>query len=168
MRNKSLYIILLSILTLSSCKYNLSFSGINIAKNIKTFEIGFISNNAPIIVPGLGEDFRNQLIDRIGQQTNLTQEKSGGDLVFNLEITDYVIAPKALTANETASQNRLTIKIKLDYVNAKNEKDDFRKTYSYFYDFSATQSISSIRDEAHKVIFEHVLDDIFNDTLAKW
>jgi hypothetical protein len=147
---------------------NYSFSGINIAKDIHTFQVDYVQNNADIIIPGLSEDFRNRLIDKISQQTNLSEVKSDGDLVFEAEISDYYIEPVALTAQQIAAKNKLVIKIKLSYSNAKKEEDNFNKLYSYFYEYEASLNKSEIEEEAHKEIFEKILTDIFSDTLAKW
>ncbi len=159
---------ILVLLTFEACKVNYSFTGINISKDIKTFEVDYIPNNAPLIVPGLNEDFRNMLIDRINQQTGLTQVKSDGDIIFQGEITGYRIEPVALTAGQTAAQNRLTISIKMDYINTKDNEQDVSKTYSWYYDYPASVSRTAIEADAHKKILETILDNLFNDTLAKW
>jgi hypothetical protein len=73
-----------------------------------------------------------------------------------------------MTADQTASQSRLTIAIKLNYTNNKKEEDNFDKTYKWHYDFAANQNLNSIKDEAHKEILKKIIGDIFNETLAKW
>ncbi len=151
-----------------SCKVNYSFTGINIGKNIKTFSVSYFPNNAALVVPGINEDFRNMLIDKITQSTNLEQVKSEGDLSFEGEIAKYDVQPVSLTAGQTAAMNRLTVKIKIIYTNRKKDEDNFTKTYSYYYDYPADKSRTEIQDDAHQTIFEHILNDVFNDTLAKW
>ena len=167
MQKKILYLFLITII-LSSCKMNYSFSGINISKGIKTFQINYITNNAMIVEPGLNDEIRNELIDRITKRTNLTEAKTDGDLVYEAEITEYSIVPVSMTANQTASQSRLTIAVKLNYTNTKKEDDNFNKTYKWHYDFAANQNLNSIKDEAHKEIYDKIINDIFNETLAKW
>lgn len=167
MLKKFLYISFI-ILSIYACKVSYSFSGINISKDVKTYQVDYIPNNASIIVPGLNEDFRNMLIDKINRMTNLEQVKEKGDLIFQGEIADYYIQPVAQTAQQTAAQNRLTIKIKIDYTNNKNEEDNYTKTYSWYKDYPANVSQSDIEAEANEEILKKILDDIFNDTLAKW
>jgi hypothetical protein len=167
MQKKITYLILVIIL-LSSCKINYSFSGINIGKGIKTFQVNYIPNNAMIVEPGLNNEVRNELIDRIISRTNLTEAKTDGDLVYDAEISEYSVTPVAMTADQTASQSRLTIAIKLNYTNNKKEEDNFDKTYKWHYDFAANQNLNSIKDEAHKEILKKIIGDIFNETLAKW
>ncbi len=165
---KKIFIGLFIILIIQACKVNYSFSGINISKDIKTFEVGYIPNNSSFIVPGLNEEFRNMLIDRIDQQTNLVQVKDNGDVNFQGEITGYKVEPVALTAGQTAAKNRITINIKIEYVNRKNEEENIQKTYSWYYDYPADLTRDEVADEAHKLILETILDNLFSDTLAKW
>ena len=165
---KRIFFILLVINTLQSCKVNYSFTGINVSKDIKTFEVDYIPNNAPYIVPGMNEDFRNMLIDRINSQTSLTQVKSDGDIIFQGEITDYHVEPAALTAGQSAAKNRLKITIKVDYINNKNEEENVSKTYSWYYDYPADLTREDVATDAHQNILETILDNIFSDTLAKW
>ena len=167
MYKKILFVILI-LATIQSCKVNYSFTGINVSKDIKTFEVDYMPNNAPYIVPGLNEDFRNMLIDRIDRQTSLTQVKSDGDIIFQGEITDYHVDPVALTAGQSAAKNRLTIGIKIDYINNKNEEENISKTYSWYYDYPANLTREDIAADAHQRILETILDNIFSDTLAKW
>jgi len=165
---KKIYYILLFSTLIYACKVNYSFSGINISKDIKTYQVDYFPNNAALVVPGLNEDFRNMLIDKINRMTNLTQVSENADLIFEGEITDYSIQPVAQTAHQTAAQNRLTIKIKIDYTNNKNDEESFNKTYSWYQDYPASASQNEMETEANEEILEKILEDIFNDTLAKW
>ncbi len=151
-----------------ACKMSYSFTGINISKDIKTFQVDYFPNNAPLIEPGLNEDFRNKLIDRIDRQTNLTQVKSNGDIIFQGEIIDYKIEPVALSAGQTAAKNRLTIALKIEYTNTKNADDNFDKRYSWYYEYPAATGLNDIKTQAQEDILNTILDNLFNDTLAKW
>ena len=108
------------------------------------------------------------LQDIILGQTNLNLVNSGGDLVYEGEITQYSITPMTSTANLTAAQNRLTMNVNLRYFNTKNEEDDFESQFSFFYDFPAEKQLYDIQGPAHDEIFERITQDIFNATLAKW
>ena len=67
-----------------------------------------------------------------------------------------------------ASQNRLTMKITLNYENRLNEEDNFSKPFSFYYDFPGNLQLYDIKDSALAEIFERITQDIFNETLAKW
>ena len=150
-----------------------SFTGASIPPGVTTFQVNFFENQAgsrpgSTVEPGLDRDFTLALQDIILGQTNLNLVNSGGDLVYEGEITQYSITPMTSTANLTAAQNRLTMNVNLRYFNTKNEEDDFESQFSFFYDFPAEKQLYDIQGSAHDEIFERITQDIFNATLAKW
>jgi hypothetical protein len=62
----------------------------------------------------------------------------------------------------------LTIAIKIEYIDNKDPEQNINKTYSWYYDYPASVSRTAIEADAHQKILETILDNIFNDTLAKW
>jgi ABC-type uncharacterized transport system auxiliary subunit len=73
------------------------------------------------------------------------------------------------TADQQASQNRLKIRINVRFINQKTEKDNFEKTFEFFYDYPATAQLNgNTLNKALDEIFERITQDIFNESLAKW
>ena len=145
-----------------------SFSGVNIEPDIKTFTVQPFENNASLVVPGLADEFRLALTDKIQQMTNLDYMPNQADLIYGGSITQYTVQPAAATADQTAALNRLTISIKINFSDNKHPDNNYSKTYSYYYDFPADKMLSDIQTEAHEIIIEQITQDIFNDSLAKW
>jgi hypothetical protein len=171
-KHSSFLTLLISLLTLQACGIY-SFTGASIPAGTETFQVNFFENNAgnrpgSIVEPGLDQDFTLALQDILINQTNLNLASSNGDLVFEGEIVEYAITPMSATAQNTASQNRLTITINVRYFNVKNEEDNYEKRFSFFYDFPAEQQLYDIKDTAHNDIFDRITQDIFNASLAKW
>ena len=163
------YIFLVSItLTLLGCGAY-SFTGASIPPDTKTFQVNYFQNNAPLIEPGLDLDFTNALTDLILNQTSLNLVKSGGDLVYEGEITQYRVSPTTATANNTAAQNRLSISVNVRFYDKNDEEGDLEQQFSFFYDYAGNaQLVGSQKDTAVEEIFERLTQDIFNATLAKW
>jgi hypothetical protein len=101
-------------------------------------------------------------------KTNLNLVSTGGDIIYEGEITQYSVTPMTSTAKLTAAQNRLTMTVNLRYTNINNEEDDFERKFSFFYDFAADKQLYDIQGAAHDEIFERITQNIFNETLAKW
>lgn len=162
------YLILLIIcITTISCKVNYSFTGIT--ETPDTFQVNFFPNNADLIEPGLDILFRDTLQNLIVNQTSAQLVTSGGEVIYEGEIVEYRIAPMTATAQNTAAQNRLTIRINVRYFNTKDEEKDFEKPFSFFYDYPANdQLVGSIKDTAHEEIFDRITQDILNASLADW
>jgi len=169
MKSLKHYIAVLCICALAyACKVNYSFTGADTG-SAETFQVNFFQNNADLVEPGLDIDFTNALQDLIQNQTSLNLVNSGGDLLYEGEITEYRIAPMTATADSRAAQNRLTIGVNVRYFNTLDEEKDFEKRFSFFFDFDANaQLVGSIKDEAIEVIFERLTQDIFNASLANW
>ncbi|MEC3905566.1 LptE family protein [Tamlana sp. 2201CG12-4] len=168
MKKASYLFLLIATLTFSSCGFY-SFTGASIPPGVETYQVNRFENTALLIEPGLERDFKIALEDLIQNQTNLNLVPSGGDLVYEGEITEYRISPTTATADQIAAQNRLTISVKLRFYNKKKEEDDLEQSFSFFYDFPGSdQLLGSQKTEAHEEIFERLTQDIFNATLAKW
>ncbi|MFC0780304.1 LptE family protein [Flavobacterium sp. HJSW_4] len=158
---------LLSLFMLSGCSvYNFTGTG---KIDAKTFQVNFFQNNADLVEPGIDRTFTLALQDLIMNQTNLNLVSNGGDLVYEGEITDYRITPMTATADQQAAQNRLSIRINVRFMNKKKETDDFEKSFEFYYDFPGRDlPTGSVLNEAIRVIFERITQDIFNQSLAKW
>lgn len=161
-----LYIVLIA-LTFTSCSiYNFTGTG---KIDAKTFQVNFFQNNAELIEPGIDRTFTLTLQDLIQNQTNLNLVKNGADLTYEGEIVDYRISPMTATADQQAAQNRLKIRVNFRFTNKKTEKDDFEKTFEFYYDYPATTQLNgSTLNKAIDEIFERITQDIFNESLAKW
>ena len=137
--------------------------------NAKTIQIDFFNNNASLVEPSLSQAFTIDLQDFFIRQTNLNLVKSGGDLQFEGEITRYTITPMTATANQTAAQNRLTVEINVRFYNRTDEKKNFEKKFSHFYDYPANDILQGATlDAAYEVIFQRITQNIFNASVANW
>ncbi|UZO81425.1 LPS assembly lipoprotein LptE [Aquimarina sp. ERC-38] len=155
------------LLTLQACGAY-SFTGTDISPDIKSFQVNFFQNQAPIVVPGIDQRFTNALQDLIVNQTNLQLATSNGDLVYEGEIVQYYISPNTATSDNTAAQNRLTIGINVRFFDTKDNTKDLEQRFSFFFDYPAATSESAIQDQAIEEIYERITQDVFNATLARW
>lgn len=164
---KHIAFLLLIVLTFNGCSvYNFTGTG---KIDAKTFQVNYFQNTADLIEPGIERTFTLRLQDLIQNQTNLSLTNSGGDLIYEGEITDYRITPMTATADQRAAQNRLTIRVNVRFTNKKKEADDFEKSFSFFYDYSGDALLTGAQlTTALDEIFERITQDIFNESLAKW
>src|SRR5690554_4918187 len=120
------YTAILFCLFLTGCRwYNFTGTG---PINADSFQVNYFQNVAELIEPGIERTFTMALQDLIQNQTSLTLTNSGGDLVYEGEITQYRISPMTATADQTAAQNRLYISIMVRFTNKRNPDDDFEKS----------------------------------------
>lgn len=161
-----LKLILLSILIKSCGVY--SFTGASIPIEAKTISVQYISNKAGIVQPSLSQVITEGLIDAFVNQTNLEITENEGDLSFSGHITKYQIKPMAIKANETASQNRLTIVIKIKYNNIFDNKQNFETSFSRYRDYASSENIVDIEDGLIEEISKELIEDVFNKAFVNW
>lgn len=153
---------------LSSCAIKYSFSGASISPESKTFSVGYIQNLAPLVVTNLSNNFTEALKQRFLNQTKLSMVNGNADLMFEGQITGYSIDPVALTGNDKASQNRITITVKIKFTNKQNPEFNFDKEFKQYKDFPSTASITSVQNQLNTEISEMLVDAIFNASVANW
>lgn len=154
--------------TFSSCSIKYSFSGASISPESKTFSVGYFQNLAPLVVPSLSNTFTEALKERFINQTKLNFVNNNADLSFEGQIVGYSVEPVALTGNDKASQNRLTITVKVKFLNKQNPEFNFDKEFKQYKDFSSTTNLASVQSALNKEITDLLIDAIFNASVANW
>jgi hypothetical protein len=152
----------------SSCKVNYSMSGASIAPDIKTFNVKYFQKTSALGPSLLSQTFTEKLKDKFLSQTNLKLSDKDPDLIFEGSITNYVVTPQAIQANETAANNRLTITISVKFTNTKDDKQNFETSFSRFADYSSSQSLSAVESNLINDIEDQLVDDVFNKAFINW
>ena len=146
-----------------------SFTGTSIQPDVKTITINYFEYKALKVNPSLSNQVTEALQDKFLRLTKLEQVDMDGDLEVIGAITGYDVKATAVTANEQAAQNRLTVTVKVTFVNRKYPEDDFQdKSFSAFADFDATQALDAVESSLCDEIVEKLCEDIFNATVAQW
>lgn len=160
---------LLFLFTLAtSCKVKYSSKNLNIG-DAKSFQVNLFQNNTSLVEPGLHQDFTRALQEQIQNQTGLELVNSGSDLFYEGEIIEYRISPTTATAQNTAAQNRLTITVKVHFINNSRDDTEFDRSFSFFYDYDGIKQLDgSLKSTAHKEIFDRLTQDIVLASLDDW
>ena len=154
--------------TLPSCKVSYSFSGVNIAPEIKTCSVQNFPNRAPVVQAQLSQKFSDALRDKIQGQTNLSLVTSFGDVDFSGEIRNYETRPTAITGDETAALNRLTITVRVKFTNSHDPDQNFDTSFSRYEDYDSSKNLAQVEDELIALILEVLIEDIFNRAFVNW
>jgi len=170
---KRLFVILLLALVVGgwqSCIPRYTLNGASIDYNVyKTISFGEFPIRAALVYPPLQSLFENRMTDMIAQQTRLrVVDGRNADLHMEGEITNYQLSPQAVGEDAYASQTRLTITVKVKYVNNKNQALSKDLSFSAYRDFSSTELLVDVQDELCNQICKDLSDLIFNATLGDW
>lgn len=146
-----------------------SFTGTSIQPEVKTITINYFEYKALKVNPSLSNQMTEALQEKFRKLTRLEQVDMDGDLEIIGEITGYDVKATAITANEQAAQNRLTVNVKINFVNRKFPEDNFEnKSFSAYADFDANSTLDAVESSLCEEIVEQLCEDIFNATVANW
>lgn len=146
-----------------------SFTGTSIQPDVKTITINYFEYKALKVNPTLSNQITEALKDKFMRLTKLEQVDIDGDLEIIGEVTGYDVKATAITANEQAAQNRLTVNVKIAFIDRKYPENSFEnKSFSAYADFDAMQQLDAVESSLCEEIVEKLCEDIFNGTVANW
>ncbi|MVN21193.1 LptE family protein [Mucilaginibacter arboris] len=168
--NKNVLLLFVPLLFLiSSCGvYSLNGGSVG---SLKTVNVMFFENVAPLVVNNLSQSFTQALQDRIRNQTRLSTVRGDADATFEGRITGYTIAPTVLPAANSstapiANTNRLTITVSVKYTNSLDPKLSFEQSFSRYQDYQG--DIGTKEQTLIQAINVQLTEDIFNKAFANW
>jgi hypothetical protein len=161
-------IILTLVAGLTACGVNYSFSGVNISEDVQTYSVDYFPNRAALVQAQLSQQFTDAMMDKVQRNTNLNLSNQGGDVQFSGEITRYETRPIAITSQETAARNRLTISVRVKYINVVEPDLDYDTSFSRYEDYDAQLNLSDVEEALITVIVENLVEDIFNKAFISW
>lgn len=166
---KKINILCLLITTLACCRCGIySFTGASIPAEAKTVSVQYFPNNASLVNPLLSPSITNTLRDYFMNQTTLQSVDNNGDLALEGEIIDYSTTPVAITGDQTAALNRLTIKVNVRFFNKYDESKNFEQTFSQYEDYPSNQNLNAIQETLITTIVDNLCQDIFNKAVVNW
>jgi len=153
---------------LVSCHVKYSFSGADIDPNIKTVSVNYFKNNSGNGPANMSDLFTNALKEKILRETNLNLVNENADIEFNGYINSYYYTVQAPTGTETSDLRRITMKVKVDFVNNIDEKENWEKDFQNHADHSVDIDLNSVEEESLEEINELIVEEIFNKAFVKW
>ena len=145
-----------------------SFSGTNIQPDVKTVTINYFEYKALKVNPTLSNDLTEAMKEKFRKLTKLEQVDMDGDLELSGTVTGYEVRAAAVTANEVAAMNRLTVNVSLKFTNRKYPEEDFEKSFSAYSDYDSTNSLDAVEASLCEEIVEKLAEDMFNASVAQW
>lgn len=167
---KRIFSIILMSIMIQACSISYKFNGAALDYDVyKTIAISQFPIRAALVYPPLQQTFENQLNDMITRQTRLqVVDSNNTDLRLEGEITGYNLSPQAVNEDAYASQTRLTITVRVKYIDNRNEAQNIDQTFSAYRDFSSNELLTDVQDELCTQISKELADLIFNATIGNW
>lgn len=160
---------LITAVGITSCAISYKLNGASIDyTTTKTISFEYIPIKAAMVYAPLAVTFNDELQAKYANQTKLEQVRSDGDLQLSGAITGYSLTPQAVKKDSYAAETRLTIKVKIKFVNKNNKTENFDKEFTAYRDFDATQMITDVQDGLCEEMTKEIVEQIFNATVANW
>lgn len=145
-----------------------SFSGTSIQPDVKTICIEPVVNKASKINPSLANLITEELNDKFRKLTKLEQVTEEGDLNLLVTIESYDVRAAAVTANEVAALNRLTVTCKVKFTNVLHPEENLEQSFAGYEDYDSNNPLDMVEGQLCETIVKKIVDDIFNATVAQW
>ncbi len=156
------------ILIIQGCKLTISTTDASISPDTKTCSVQNFPNRALVVNASLSRKVYDDLQDKIQSQTSLRMVNGEADVMFEGEITGYETRPAAITGQNVAALDRLTITIQVKFTNNKDPRYSYSKSFSRYADYSRNQAFASVENDLIDEIIPLILEDIFNAAFANW
>lgn len=173
-----IYISVFLILTACARPPKFSFRGGVLPESAKTISVQNFFLDVSAGPANIEVDLTQRLREYYQRNTRLSVVPENGHLMLEGAIIAYQVTPVAPQANNTnntndlfqeiAGQQRLTITLKVQYINTVQEDKDFDKSFSQFADFAPDENLSDVEQRLVDEIFKLLIQDIFNETVADW
>ena len=165
---KILFLLLLSLMA-SSCRISYSFRTASIDYELtKTLMIGHFVNQAPLVYPPLEQRFNEEMKDMFTRNTRLQLVNQNGDMEIEGEIVGYELTPLAVQEDAFASETKLTMTVRMRFLNNKTDAPQIEERISANRTFSSNTVFDSVQDQLMGELIDEIVDQIFNATMANW
>lgn len=134
----------------------------------KTIHISEFPIRAALVYPPLQQTFENELLNTVTRQTRLREIDGPADIEMSGEITGYSLSPQSVGTDAYATETRLTISVRVKYVDHKNPANNIDQTFSAYRQFSSQLMLTDVQDDLCQQISDELVDLIFNATLGNW
>lgn len=156
---------------ISSCSVSMGLAPITSVdyNKVKTISIAEFPNRAEYAYAPLATEFNQKLKDLFVKQTRLTLVKNNADLEIDGEITGYNQYNESVAADGYSSKTKLTITVRVSFVNNTNHKEDFTdQQFTAFQTYDSSRLLTAVQDELIDKMVKDITEQIFNSTVANW
>lgn len=156
-------------LALGGCGFY-SFTGASIPAHLNDITIPLADDNSTGPVTTLGDDLTRLLIERFVGQTRLSlqPEEEESDVILTTRIDRYSNDPAAVSAQERASLNRVTIVVHARYFDQSQNEEILQRTFSSFAEYDPSTDGFEGELAAARIALTNIADDIFTAATSNW
>lgn len=169
----SYMLLIVSIFLIQACTVNLK--GISIPPTVNTFLIEQFQSGVSNAPADIAQRFTDDFQQNVAQNTRLKYDEDAPDIEFSGVVQSFnvqSVAPERSGSDGEvqfgSTLNRLSISVKVSYINNQDDEDTWSQSFSFFQDFENDAVLEDVQDELIDNIFEQILQDIFTKAFTSW
>ncbi len=158
----------MAVLALPACGVY-TFSGASIPAALQTVAVPLAESRASGGPAGLDRILTDALVSRFADRTRLSLEpdENEADAVVRSTIQQYAIAPAAVTGENVAALNRVSIGVRVVVYDRIQDRDLLDRTFSASEDFAPSDGLQGEADAAAAAL-EQIARDAFTAATSDW
>lgn len=146
-----------------------SFSGASIPDHLRTVAIPIAESRASGGPPGLDRLLTDALVSRFADRSRLTLEpdEADADAVVRATIEQYAVAPAAVTGDNVAALNRVSIAVRVVVLDQVEEQTLLERRFTAAEDFAPSDGLQGEADASASAL-EQIAVDAFTAATSDW
>ena len=146
-----------------------SFTGASIPEHLRTVAVPLADVRAQGVAVDLDRQLTDALIERFADRTRLSLEpdEETADAIIRATIQRYSITPVAVTGDEVASLNRVTLVVDILYRDAVEDEDRLSRSFTASADYDPGEGAAG-EAAAAMLALEQLAGDVFTAATSDW
>jgi hypothetical protein len=116
----------------------------------------------------MGQDFTRELTDKVRNESRLKLSDIEPDITFQGSVTRFQVSAINPEPNARVGSNRLTIGIRVNYIEREDPDASWEQNFSYFVDFPSDRNLLDLQDQLIMEAYDQITEDIFNKAFTEW
>ncbi|MEL6443659.1 MAG: LPS assembly lipoprotein LptE [Bacteroidota bacterium] len=117
----------------------------------------------------MDQELTDFLFDRFVQQTRLdfVEDEASADAVLLTTIERYSNRPTAVTGNEVAALNSVSISVRAVYTDRVEDVEQLARSFSFTVEYDPAEGLDG-ETEAARAVLEQIAEEIFIASASDW
>ena len=146
-----------------------SFSGASIPEHLRTVAVPIAEDRAGGGTPGIDRLLTDALVSLFADRSRLSLEpdEAEADAVVRATIERYAVAPAAVTGDDRAALNRVSLAVRVVVRDRVEDRDLLDRSFTAAEDFSPDEGLQGEADAATAAL-EQIARDAFTAATSDW
>ena len=153
--------------TVSGCAY--SFSGTSIPERLRSVAVPLAESRAAGGPAALDQRLTDALVARFADRSRLTlvADEDAAEAVVRATITQYGVAPAAVTGDNLAALNRVSVAVRVVVQDRVESRDLLDRQFTATEDFAPAEGLQGEAEAAERAVAQ-VARDAFTAATSDW